>query len=157
MGTPPVNEVALISFSSDVCVLSNYTTDIVTLKNLIGGLATSGCGGPMTSLWDAIIVGLVFENPKPDALYVWSDWGDTQSDASQSNMEDLATSLDIPVNICLPYPWMQDPNCMQMAVVVLPPIKAIPFAKSMELASNIQKRLKVARVIQDPKEFLRKA
>ena len=145
----------MISFSNDVCVLSNYTTDIVALKNLIGGLVTSGCGGSMTSLHDAIIVGLVFENPKPDELYVWSDMGDTQSDASESNWVDLANSLSIPVNLCPPYPWMQDPNCMQMAVVVRQPIKVISFVNSLQLAGNIQKRLKVARVFKDPQDFLK--
>jgi hypothetical protein len=44
-----------------------------------------------------------------------------------------------------------------MAVVVSPPITVIPFAKSVKLATDIKKRLKVARVIQDPKELIRKA
>jgi len=153
MGTPPTNEVALISFSNDVCVLSRYTTDIVALKNLISGLATSGCGGPMTSLYDAIIVGLVFENPKPHGLYVWSDLGDTQSDASASDWQGLANSLAIPVNLCPPYPWMEDPNCRQMAVIVTPPIKVIPYAQSLQLATKITAKLELARVIKDPQEF----
>jgi hypothetical protein len=158
METPPVNDVALIAFSNDVCVLSRYTKDLSCLQTLIDGLVTSGCGGAMTSLYDAIIVGLVFEDPKPDALYVWSDLADTRSDSSNSDWTNLANSIGLgvgSVHLCPPYPWMEDPNCPRMAVLVKPPIKAIPFKRSLALAKEITKISKVARAIEAPEQFLK--
>jgi hypothetical protein len=154
MGSPPVNEVALISFSNDVCVESHYTTNLGDLQTLVDGFVTSGCDGPMTSLYDAIIAGLVFEEPKPYELFVWSDMGDTISDASATDWQNLANSLSIPVNLCPPYDWLEDPNCPLMAVLVTPPIKIIPFAKSLSIAKEITSKVERVKVFESPEKFL---
>ena len=155
MESPPTNEVALISFSNDVCVQSHYTTDLSCLQTLIDGLVVNGCDGPMTALYDAIIVGLVFESPKPDELFVWSDLGDTNSDASESDWQALANSLGITVNLCPPYDWLQDPNCQYYAVLVTPKITLIPYAKSLELANKISAKVEKLNIVKTPEDFLK--
>lgn len=155
MGSPPTNEVALISFSNDVCVQSHYTTDLSCLQALVDGLVVSGCDGPMTSLYDAIIVGLVFESPIPDELYVWSDLGDTNSDASETDWQDLANSLGITVNLCPPYEWLQDPNCVHYAVIAIPKIKLIPYAKSLDIATKFSKKVEKLNIIKTPEDIVK--
>ena len=154
MGPSPTPEVALIAFSNDVHIKSYYTTNINDLKQKIANTALSSCGGPMTSLYDAIITGLTFENPKPDKLFVWSDLGDTQSDASESDWQSLANSVDVEVDLCIPYEWMQDQNCSQFMVIATPVITLIPIAQTLRTAKKWSAAVKKLNVIEKPEQFL---
>lgn len=153
---PPGSEIALISFCNDVCINSHYTTNLPTLQTEIGGLVPSGCGGPMTSLYDAILVGLVFEDPKPDALYVWSDLHDTKSDSSVENWKRKAKELDIPVYLCPPRPWML--LSKELAKVqhrfIHPSAKLIPFEKAVDMAKEIKGKVEQIKVIEDLEKLL---
>ena len=77
---PRPHRVALISFSSDVHILSHYTRDVDILKTLVDGLEWGG----LTAYHDAILAGLVLMYPRVDELWVWSDHHDTCSDASEA-------------------------------------------------------------------------
>lgn len=149
IGSSPKNDVALVSFSNDVSILSHYTQDIGSLRTLVDGLTSGG----LTAFNDAILVGLVFENPKPDALYVWSDEHDTCSDASETNWSDLSTTLGIDVNLCPPYDWMRDPNCWHMAVVITP--RLVTASMALAKAKGIAERVKRVKVIEKPQDFLK--
>lgn len=149
MGSPPANDVALISFNNDVSILSHYTQDVDNLKTLVDGLVSSG----QTAFNDAILVGLVFEHPRADALFVWSDQHDTCSDASETIWADLSNALGVDVNLCPPYDWMRDPVCWYFVPVIIPRVVTIQMA--MVKAKEIATRVKTAKVIEKPERFLK--
>lgn len=149
IGYPPVNDVALISFSNDVNILSHYTRDIECLKTLIDGLVSGG----LTAFHDAVLTGLVFEHPRADALFVWSDQHDTCSDASEATWSGLSNTLGIDVNLCLPYDWLEDPECSRIATLVI--TRVVTPKMALTKAESIARRVKTARVIQKPEDFLK--
>ncbi len=156
MGSPITNEVALISFSNDVCVNSHYTTDLASLQNMVRNLTLGGCGGYQTSLYDAIIVATVVESPKPNEIYIWSDLQDTNSDASQSAYVNLANSVGVTYNLCVPYEWMEDPNCYRVGILAPYPFKPVRFVQSAKFAKSLAQKMKMAKVIEKPEQFIEK-
>lgn len=157
MGSPAVNQVALIAFSNEVCIKSGYTTDLAMLQGMVNSLTLGGCGGQLTSLYDAIIVATVFESPKPDEIYIWSDLQDTNSNATESDYINLGNSVGVHYNFCPPYPWMEDPNCPYLAVWTTVPFRPIAFNQSIVLATAAAKKLKRANVIEKPELLLKTA
>jgi hypothetical protein len=154
MGSPVKNQVALISFGNDVVVNSRYTSDLASLQTMVKNLTTGCAGGSLTSLYDAIIVASVFESPKPDGIYVWSDLQDTCSDAKEADYVNLANSVGVSYNLCPPYEWMQDPNCPYFSIIVTFPYRPIAYAHSVKIATALAGKLKMAKVIEKPEHLL---
>lgn len=154
IGSPANNEVALISFCNDVCINSYYSNDVKDLQNRVMNLSLNSCGGSGTALYDAIIVGLTFESPKPDAIYVWSDLQDNDSHASEMDYINLANSIGITINLCPAYEWMQDPHCPYITPLVNYPFKPIQFSTSVAIAKRFASKLNNSRVIENPTQLI---
>ncbi len=142
------NEVALMSFSNDVHIRSHYTTIASDLNNMVNGLSFSG----LTAFNDAIITGLVFENPRPDALLVFTDGGDNASDASKTDLTDLSNSLNI--NVHLVPPSDDTYTCSGFKLAPLFTTNVIPMKKAQANAHAIAERVKRAKVILEPEDIL---
>jgi hypothetical protein len=142
------NEIALMSFSYDVHILSYYTDNAVDLNALVNGLTFSG----MTALNDAILTGLVFENPRPNGLLVFSDQGENASDARETDWSNLAATLGINVTLVPPSDSTYTSTCYGLARFFTK--KPITMKMAQVNAHEIAKRVKMAKVIVDPKDFL---
>lgn len=149
-GTSTENKIALISFSSDVYIKSYYKNDNIALKNLVDGLSCSG----MTAMHDAILTGLVFENPPPDYLLVFSELHDNSSDASQTDWSNLSspTALDIPVILCTPSPGTYTADCFGLAPLFTTKVVTVQMAAAK--AMEISKAVKTVKVFSKPEDFL---
>ena len=143
------NEIALMSFSNDVHILSYYTNNSGNLNTLVNGLVFTG----MTALNDAILTGLVFENPRPDGLLVFSDHGDNASDAKEADWANLAATLGI--NVTLVPPSNSTYTCTCFGLVRFFTKKPITMKMAQANANAIAKRVKSAKVIVDPEDFMK--
>jgi hypothetical protein len=142
------NEIALMSFSNDVHILSHYTNNAVHLNALVDGLFFSG----LTAYNDAILTGLVFENPRPKALLVFSDHGENASDASEADWSNLSATLGIDVTLIPPSDSTY--TCTCFGLVRFFTKKPITIKMAQSNANAIAKRVKRAKVIVDPEDFL---
>jgi hypothetical protein len=143
------NEIALMSFGNDVHILSYYTNNAGNLNTLVDGLVFTG----MTAFNDAILTGLVFENPRPDALLVFSDHGENASDASETDWSNLSATLGIDV-ILVP-PSDSTYTCSCFGLVRFFTKKPITMKMAQANANAIAKKVKRAKVIVEPEDFLK--
>lgn len=141
------DKIALVSFSNDVSIQSHYTKNATELKNVVNGLVFAG----LTAFDDAILTGLVFENPKPDTFLVFSDSGDNCSDAEEAVWSSLASALGITVTIIPPSDNTYKGNCTFRRYFTLNPITPkMAIANAMQIAG----RVKMAKVIQKSEDLV---
>lgn len=146
------NNLALVAFGSDVYIKSHFTNNLQDITGLVASLYNGCCGGYMTSLYDAIIVSLLFEDPKPNGITVWTDGNDTRSNASLNEYEILASSLNVPIDFPeIPEHWW-DEDAITWANYYKPILGETIFLRKEYIASmgKITKNVKKARVISDP-------
>ena len=149
MGSSSANEIALIAVNNKVNILSYYSQNISDLKAKVDTLVSGG----LTAINDAILVGLVFENPKPDEIYVWSDLHDTCSDAPEATWTNLSSSLGVNINLTPPYDWMRDPTCWHMVAIATPRIVTAQMALAKIKA--ISSRVPTVKAIEKPADFIK--
>lgn len=141
------DEVALVSFSNDVRIESHYDDDNIELKNLVDALHFGG----LTSLNDGILVGLTFENPKPDYVHVFSDDGDNRSDAKEEHWSSVASHMNLYVDQHPPSENTYMGDCRYARYYTTNPI-TLPMA--MANVRAVAKRVKMVRVITGPDDLL---
>jgi hypothetical protein len=139
--------IGLVSFSNDVYIKSYYTQNMTELKDRVEELTTIN----LTSLYDAILVGLVYENPHPEYLIVFSDGGDNCSDSDLNDWQTMATTLNIPV---IPYPLdgFQDPNLVPYASAFTKKVITVPEAA--KIWKEIAGKVKTVKIMKKPEDFL---
>lgn len=142
------HKIALVSFSNDVHIESYYTTNLAQLMTQVNGLSASGC----TALFDAILVGLVFENPRADFLVVFSDGHDNCSDSGEENWQTKADELGISV---IPYPLdgFEDSKLVPYAGAYTKRLVTVPEAAKKWL--DIAGRVKAVKIVKKPEDFVR--
>ena len=109
----------------------------------------------MTSLYDAIIVSLVFESPKPDGITVWTDGNDTQSNATANDYVNLANSLGIPIDFPeIPQHWWDQEATTWSNMYILGEqiLLRKAYVSSLEAISA---KTDLARVVKKPKDYFR--
>ena len=151
------NKVGLVAFGTDVCIKSYYSDDLQSLQNMVNSLTSSCCGGGMTSLWDAMIVALLYEDPKPDEITLWTDMGDNKSSATQSEHTSLANRLNIPMDFHeIPEHWWDDDmNTWSNAYILLGSEMIMKRAEYVKSLASIEEAVKSARVIRNPSLLMR--
>ena len=145
------DEVALVSFSNDVSIESKYGSGedhVAELKNLVDALHFGG----LTSFNDGILVGLTFENPKPDYVHVFSDSGDNCSDATEDHWSSVASHMGILVHQHPPSDDTYRGDCRYARYFTTTPI-TLQMAKANVLA--VAKRVKMAKVITGPEDLMK--
>jgi len=142
------DEVALVSFNKDVRIESHYDDDNNKLKNLVDALQFGG----LTSFNDGILVGLTFENPKPDYIHVFSDDGENSSDAKEEHWSSVASHMSLYVNQHPPSENTYRGNCRYARYYTINPI-TLPMA--MANVRAVAKRVKMVRVIASPEDLLK--
>ena len=142
------DEVALVSFNNDVRIESHYDDDNDKLKNLVDALHFGG----LTSLNDGILVGLTFENPKPDYLHVFSDDGDNHSDATEQHWSNVASHMNLYVDQHPPSENTYKGDCRYAGYYTTTPIT---LQMAMANVRAVAKRVKMVRVITSPEHLLK--
>lgn len=154
MGQSSQNQIALVSFASEVDILQHYTHNPTTLKTLVDGLTAGG----MTACNDGILVGLVCEYERPDELFVFSDDGENSSDAKEADWTEIADRyrVDNPsfsVNLVPPSEDTYGADCFRFARFFT--AKPISMSMAVTSAKAIAKRVKTARVVSTAEDLLR--
>lgn len=94
----PDDQIAIISFSSAVDRLTDFTNDKKKLNKIITDLSAEG----ETAVFDALIAGLTASKErrlKNQSMILLSDGGDTASAKSGAEAADMAGKLKIPVSV----------------------------------------------------------
>ena len=146
-GTSVDDMIALVSFSNDVYIESYYDNQAAELKNKVNALDFFGG----TALNDGILVGLTFENPKPDYFFVFSDGGDNVSDAKVEHYENVKDHLNIVPIMVPPSDDTYKGDCRYSAYYTIAPITVKMAVANVE---KLAKRLK-GKVILRPEDLLK--
>lgn len=149
------NKIAIVAFGNDVHIKTHYTDDLTVLQDHVMSLSSGCCGGGMTSLWDALITSLVFDDPQPDIIYVWTDGSDTQSNATQNDYETLANSLGVPIIFEeIPYYWWDNDQVVYLNARYKPLLgETLMLRAEYEVSLNAMASIKNARINKAPQPY----
>jgi hypothetical protein len=116
--------IGLVGFNDEVLTKSTYTRDRERLYAAIDGMIPMG----LTSLWDALMVALAYEKPRPAAIYVVSDFRDNASELAAERVLSLARELGVELHAVIPpdLPWR--PGAPAEAIdAFIPPLRHLPI------------------------------
>ncbi|NVM56271.1 MAG: VWA domain-containing protein [Candidatus Helarchaeota archaeon] len=150
------DNVAIVSFNEQVFIKSKYTRDLASLQTIVDGL--SPWGG--TAFNDAMLVALVFENPCPDEIHVWSDYGDNSSCSDGKNYKEKVDEMDVDLILNQPEEWMKSTSVQNYGPITLYPLlpaaeRFVAVESALVKAKEIAKRVKKAKVIEKPEDLLK--
>lgn len=114
----------LVGFNDEVITESTYTRDRERLYGAIDAMIPMG----LTSLWDALLVALAYEKPRPAAIHVISDFRDNSSDLGAERVLELARELEVELHAIVPpaLPWR--PGAAPEAIdAFVPPLRHLPI------------------------------
>ncbi|MCA9635840.1 MAG: VWA domain-containing protein [Myxococcales bacterium] len=116
--------IGMVGFNDEVLTESTYTRDRERLNGAIDSMIPMG----LTSLWDALMVALAYEKPRPSAIYIVSDFRENASDLAPERVLELARDLEVELHAIIPpaLPWR--PGAAPEAIdAFVPPLRHLPI------------------------------
>ncbi|MCB9566146.1 MAG: VWA domain-containing protein [Myxococcales bacterium] len=116
--------IGMVGFNDEVLTESTYTRDRERLNGAIDAMIPMG----LTSLWDALMVALAYEKPRPSAIYIVSDFRENASDLAPERVLELARDLEVELHAIIPpaLPWR--PGAGPEAIdAFIPPLRHLPI------------------------------
>jgi hypothetical protein len=151
------NKVGLIGFGNEVHILSYYTNDLQELRNQVNALSVN-CFGYRTALWDALITALVYEDPKPNGITIYSDMNNNQSSINETEFNQVSTRVNVPLDILeIPEHWTNDyqTNWINGYSAFLPLEPLLMYVDYRKSVAQTVESITAARLVKNPKDLFK--